>query len=92
MARMCKIEGIEFNSVMYEANEWVLASEVAPYIKEAVKTSHNTGSPKSSPVFVESDDPCDYCQGQNDDDESTSPCKGCDRYSHFIGGGLRAGA
>jgi len=46
MARMCKIEGIEFNSVMYEANEWVLASEVAPYIKEAVKTSHNTGSPK----------------------------------------------
>jgi len=44
MARMCKIEGIEFNSVMYEANEWVLASEVAPYIKEAVKTSHNRQS------------------------------------------------
>jgi hypothetical protein len=47
MARMYEIEGIEFNSVMYEANEWVLASEVAPYIKEAVKTSHNS---KSTPL------------------------------------------
>ena len=60
MARMCKIEGIEFNSVMYEANEWVLASEVAPYIKEAVKTSHNTGSPKLSGAV------CRWCYGHKD--------------------------
>lgn len=34
MARMTEIKGIKFNSVVYDANEWVLASEVAPYINE----------------------------------------------------------
>ena len=33
MARFFEINGVKFNSVKYDGREWVLASEVAPYIK-----------------------------------------------------------
>jgi hypothetical protein len=64
--------------------------EAATKAAEARFTSHNTGSPKSAPDIVESDEACDYCQHCNSEDSGT--CWACYDYNRFKGRRLLAGA
>jgi hypothetical protein len=66
-----------------------LKERAAAELAEALKPTHNTGSPKLPPEIVESSEPCDYCVDRthpNCKDQRTEYFPSC-----FIGRQLRAG-
>jgi hypothetical protein len=61
MAHQIDVHGVKLNVITVDGEEWVMVSNIAPYIAEALKPSHNPYSPKL-PEFKE----CikDICSGQ----------------------------